>query len=155
MWLGPFLGLDFQRTCHAMYTLTFAVFQVRWEHIEEYLHAFLIVYWWPEICFLQVQQVSRNRSEEISDYESEKILNEALEHGHGSGRPGYGNPPNKKGKSNITLINTKLQHPLPPLRCRLCPGVGNLSRNLSTWRCFKAKTSPLRANGSEEKVHNV
>ena len=26
---GAFLGLDFQRTCHAMYTLTFAVFQVR------------------------------------------------------------------------------------------------------------------------------
>ena len=68
---------------------------------------------------------------------------------------GMETPPNKKEKSNITLINTKLQHPLPPLRCRLCPGVGNLSRNLSTWRCFKAKTSPLRANGSEEKVHNV
>ena len=29
----------------------------------------------------------------ISDYESAQILNEALEHGHGSGRPGYGNPP--------------------------------------------------------------
>ena len=28
---------------------------------------------------------------------------------------GMETPPNKKGKSNITLINTKLQHPLPPL----------------------------------------
>ena len=72
---------------------------------------------------------------------------------------GMETPPNKKGKSNITLINTKLQHPLPPLPEHLtvacAQGVGNLSRNLSTWRCFKAKTSPLRANGSEEKVHNV
>lgn len=76
-----------------MYTLTFAVFQVRWEHIEEYLHAFLIVYWWPEIYFLQVQQVYEIEASKISDYESAQILNEALEHGHGSGRPGYGNPP--------------------------------------------------------------
>ena len=37
---------------------------------------------------------------------------------------GMETPPNKKGKSTITLINTKLQHPLPPLRCRLCPGGG-------------------------------
>ena len=120
MWLGPFLGLDFQRTCHAMYTLTFAVFQVRWEHIEEYLHAFLIVYWWPEICFLQVQQVSRNRSEEISDYESEKILNEALEHGHGSGRPGYGNPPLIKKGNRILRWSIPSFNTPSPLSAVVC-----------------------------------
>ena len=36
---------------------------------------------------------------------------------------GMETPPNKKGKSNITLINTKLQHPLPPLPEHLTVGI--------------------------------
>ena len=47
---------------------------------------------------------------------------------------GMETPSNKKGKSNVTPIKTKLQHPPPSpwaFDCRLCPGGGEFEPEFS------------------------
>ena len=60
---------------------------------------------------------------------------------------GMETPSNKKGKSNVTPIKTKLQHPPPPLPEHLtvvcAQGAGNLNRNFQS---LQRNTSVLSFN---------